>query len=466
MTSKESIDSMLRHEELPHLVALATTLTIMKEEILLNNGKRWASKQRLPASSLSVEETLETVVMLGERLKSLSYEDHTSVRRGDFPITDSLMDDAFKILRTELTDMTAFQDATAAPVLASRGNSKTASFSTAKAKKSKKISRKRSYFVLNDDDCFEESQEDVSLVPMTALPFRARSIAPPAAASHAPEENSRKLCRPPEQDQCCQSKSISKWQIDSLMDWMKQNEYNPSPSWEAIDFLVEKTCLKPSQIAKCASEIGNVVSKLLQHQSYALKTDEAGVSQLSDDGDDIYIDGNDDEDALTGYVSEVPFLQTAVPLRSLRGQSDETTEQHFSTDIDEVSIPELSDDVDDFDVDDALTGLVADFTCPEAGDRSFSRRAQSDVKVELDSLDLEAWTFDPEFDFGDLQSCDGLKARKEDESLFIEHGELIGESCVHLISQIVSDDEVSCRPTKRARFHSFDGIISDLTDSV
>lgn len=92
---------MLRHEEMLHLLVLSSSLNALEEEFRVKKGKRWVSKQRLPARSLSAEDTRHAMAMFDEQQKALSFQDRASVRRGDFSVTDSLVDDALKILLCE-----------------------------------------------------------------------------------------------------------------------------------------------------------------------------------------------------------------------------------------------------------------------------------------------------------------------------------------------------------------------------
>jgi hypothetical protein len=59
---------MLRHEAMPALVHLANEGMKMKDEIRMMHGLSWKSKQRLLASSLSLEETEKIVFAFGEKL--------------------------------------------------------------------------------------------------------------------------------------------------------------------------------------------------------------------------------------------------------------------------------------------------------------------------------------------------------------------------------------------------------------
>ena len=101
----ESMDCISRHESMPVLMYLAIAVKNTKEKVCMKYGYVWNSKQRLPASSLSAEETLKAVLALDQQRKLLPGRDRSSIRRGDSPMTDSIIDDFLSILRKESTDL-------------------------------------------------------------------------------------------------------------------------------------------------------------------------------------------------------------------------------------------------------------------------------------------------------------------------------------------------------------------------
>lgn len=155
--------------------------------------------------------------------------------------------------------MAAFLDPTRSPVPASRGSTVTAASSATAEVPLTKISRKRSL------SCDKVTRGGKALVSKAiAIPYsRFNTAATSTARLTGCEKNgrSRDHFRFSDQAHCASdSQGIAKWQVDSMMDWMKQNDYNPVPNWEAIDDLVEKTRMKPSQVAAWASEIGSIIS--------------------------------------------------------------------------------------------------------------------------------------------------------------------------------------------------------------
>jgi len=101
----DSISIMCNHEDFPQLVDIATRIEVVRQEIFEKAGKQWVSRQYLPKSSLTVEETLAAAWSMQEELQAHAGNPREKVRRGDYPITDSVLDDSFKILRQELNDM-------------------------------------------------------------------------------------------------------------------------------------------------------------------------------------------------------------------------------------------------------------------------------------------------------------------------------------------------------------------------
>jgi hypothetical protein len=251
---------MLRHEAMLTLIHLASDVMKLKEEFRLLHGLSWKSKQRLAASRLSVEETETIVLSFGEKLKSLQGQDRSCVRRGDFPITDALIDDCEKILREERSDLSGFLQGVAisrAPSDRRRGtgtrtNSAAASVDTlettavADATATALVSRKRSYSVVNEDDAAAKKSRKVP----KGAPFLADHPLPPRAFASRDlrDFSSNQIPILFGAANGSQDPYLQKWQIDKLVDWMKNNDYSSSPSWAAIDELVESTGVMPSQI--------------------------------------------------------------------------------------------------------------------------------------------------------------------------------------------------------------------------
>jgi hypothetical protein len=104
-SSDGDVDLMLKHEDFPELLGIALKMETLHVMILESTGQPWTSKQSLPNSSLTVEETFQGTLTLQDESKANS---RARVRRGEYPITDALMDDSLKVLRREYDDMSCF----------------------------------------------------------------------------------------------------------------------------------------------------------------------------------------------------------------------------------------------------------------------------------------------------------------------------------------------------------------------
>ncbi|GAX12824.1 hypothetical protein FisN_15Hu303 [Fistulifera solaris] len=289
---------MLRHEAMLTLIHFDSEVMKLKEEFRVLHGLSWKSKQRLAASRLSVEETETIVLSFGEKLKSLQGQDRSCVRRGVFPITDALIDDCEKILREERSDLSGFLQGVAvsrAPSDRRRGtgkrtNSAAASVDTlettavADATATALVSRKRSYSVVNEDDAAAKKSRKVP----KGAPFLADHPQPPRAFASRDRRDfsSNQIPVLFGAANGSQDPYLQKWQIDKLVDWMKNNDYSSSPSWAAIDELVESTGVMPSQIVACTAELGGRIATL-RNEVICIDEDEDedSVPELADDID-------------------------------------------------------------------------------------------------------------------------------------------------------------------------------------
>jgi hypothetical protein len=76
---------------------------------------------------------------------------------------------------------------------------------------------------------------------------------------------------------------LQKWQVDKLVDWMKDNDCSSAPSLVAIDELVGSTDMKPSQIVACTAEPGG---RVCFDAREAIFINEGSVPALANDVDD------------------------------------------------------------------------------------------------------------------------------------------------------------------------------------
>jgi hypothetical protein len=104
-TSDGDVDVMIRHPDFPELVGIAVKMEDLYGMILKSTGQPWTSQQSLPRSSLTVEEIFQSTLNLQDELKANA---RPTVRRGEYPVTDALMDDSLKLLRREWDDMICF----------------------------------------------------------------------------------------------------------------------------------------------------------------------------------------------------------------------------------------------------------------------------------------------------------------------------------------------------------------------
>lgn len=259
-TSNDDIASFLRHKELPQLIAMALSLRRMKEKIRVTKGAIWKSKQRLPASSMSAEEVEQNAVGLGQRLRFVQRSLHASVARGRYPMTDSVMDDMFKILRKELADVTAFLSTSSAAgtvgttmAPASSDGATAAPVSAAMASRKRMASPKQTHSRVQKDTVAKKSSKGAVSARRTASQTCPSGPPNVKVNSSFPSERAGSIVN--KQGPC-------KWQIDKLMDWMKANNYNPSPDWSEIDELVESTQMKPSEVVAWTAEFGRTVARL------------------------------------------------------------------------------------------------------------------------------------------------------------------------------------------------------------
>jgi hypothetical protein len=227
-----TINPIVWHEELPLLVTLANEVLEKKEDMRVSSGSLWKSKQWVPASGFSVEETLSVAIGFGDKFKALQHAEHRVVRRGDFSITDSILDDSFKILRKELSDMAAFQTKSTGSVSVVTGTAAAASLdadavaaAATAGETAHSSSRKRPYSWVKKNDVAKKSLKGLNgaRVATTATNVHHPSVSRFPASNRGPSSTDQ--LRPVS----ASSKGLFKWQIDKLMDWMKENDYNSSP---------------------------------------------------------------------------------------------------------------------------------------------------------------------------------------------------------------------------------------------
>ena len=187
----DDVDVMLKHEDFPRLLELAVEIHQLSQSIQASTGKPYSTQQSLPKCSLTPNETLQATLNLQEMLLSNPGGVRSTVRRGEYPITDAIMDDSLDVLTNKLQDMKRFQ---------SGGRSDDAS--PPKKKQSTKKTQKKD----------SKKKEAIAV-------------------------------------------KYSKWQTDILMTWMIKNKEQPFPDQKAIESLMEKTGLSHSQVVNWTTNV-------------------------------------------------------------------------------------------------------------------------------------------------------------------------------------------------------------------
>jgi ribosomal protein S9 len=420
---EEGTDAMLWHAETPVLVSLAKKAMQLREEIYRISGLLWKSKQWRPKSKLPVEMVLGMVLSFARRRESLQDVAHPIVRRGEFPVNDAIMDDFLEVLRTELSDMFAYyQEAseTSAVLVSVGGSEVTAAASVvagvaAAAVEMPSSRRKRSYSGAREDDTATKGPKRPKGGQVATFPSSAQF--PPASS-----EGGRSSV-PMIISVAASSKGLFKWQIDKLMDWMKKNDYNPCPDWDAIDELVESTRMKPSQIVAWAREVGDSIAKLRstgtaeterQHEVITIEddADKDSVPELAEEDDGGAWNGGTDLDEMPRALAAKDDKEDLVPILAEAGDENEGAWNALDAEVSEDDDACLWNGLDADDVPlpgppDAvaqnLPVMPADLL--EIKDDAYLESLCSEPVESLESLILELG-----FDFGDDSSFrDGVQ---------------------------------------------------------
>jgi hypothetical protein len=103
--ARDDLDLMLQHECFPTMVELTARIQQGYQAIRDQTGRTYTSQQKLPKSSLTLDETMQATLHLQQKLLSNPNVPRTVVRRGQYPITDAIIDDSLRILRREYEDL-------------------------------------------------------------------------------------------------------------------------------------------------------------------------------------------------------------------------------------------------------------------------------------------------------------------------------------------------------------------------
>ena len=102
-TNVDDVDIMLKHEDFQKLLSLAVDIQQAHSRVQKSTGQPYRSQQQLPKNQLSPEETIKSTLSL-QALSGPAAAGLT-VHRGDYPITDAIMDDSIRVLQRELQDI-------------------------------------------------------------------------------------------------------------------------------------------------------------------------------------------------------------------------------------------------------------------------------------------------------------------------------------------------------------------------
>lgn len=104
-SARDDLDLMLQHENFPTLLELTIQIHKGYQTIQDQTGRSYTTQQNLPNSSLTPEETMRATFCLQQKLLSDPDSPRTVIRRGQYPITDAIMDDSLRMLKQELKDV-------------------------------------------------------------------------------------------------------------------------------------------------------------------------------------------------------------------------------------------------------------------------------------------------------------------------------------------------------------------------
>lgn len=228
----DDLDRMLLHEEFPKLLVLA---------VKVKKARKYAAEQQqhqsgdqvttappqspsfcaLAKSSLQPNEILNAVVRLhGKLLSQPALQNKATIVRGQFPVTDSIMDDSLETLQKELD---VLQDYLVGKLSAGRKN-----------------------MTLGEVDCHLTNDED-ELSDENPTP-----VSSPALSSSSYDGSSSG--KSPKRGGAIAIK-YAKWQTDILMKWTIENINQPFPNPEDTQMLMQKTGLSQTQVVNWTTNI-------------------------------------------------------------------------------------------------------------------------------------------------------------------------------------------------------------------
>lgn len=101
----DEVDVLLKHEDFQRLLGLSVNVQEARKRILASTGRPFSSQQKHSKSSITPQGALQASLRLQSQLLSNPDTASNIIRRGDFPISDAIIDDSISILQRELDDM-------------------------------------------------------------------------------------------------------------------------------------------------------------------------------------------------------------------------------------------------------------------------------------------------------------------------------------------------------------------------
>jgi hypothetical protein len=212
---------LLQHQDFPTLVSLAAHLKQARKNHHVSSIPDSPSQPRHGGKALQADEVLQAVEALQKRLLS---EKSQVISRGNYPLTDMLMDDILQTLRREIC----------------------ATESMSMTKTSPHVSTPSSPMTSTRDSVHFGSTQPAHQ-PHASSPASIKSVSPMSIKSTA---SNAATSTPP-----AIATKYTKQQTDILMTWMIQNVHQPFPSTVDIAKLMEQTGLSQSQVINWTTNV-------------------------------------------------------------------------------------------------------------------------------------------------------------------------------------------------------------------
>lgn len=99
---RDDLDIMLQHESFLDMIELTARIRHRYQIIQEKTGQQYATKQKPRSNNLTVEETMRATTTLKMSQPDLP---RNAIRRGEYPLTDAIIQDSLRILNRELKDL-------------------------------------------------------------------------------------------------------------------------------------------------------------------------------------------------------------------------------------------------------------------------------------------------------------------------------------------------------------------------